>query len=431
MLETPAVGIMGTMDKSEQSNTSKEVGSKVRVGIGAFVGMAVSVAPILIAPFPVLLEPVSRSFGWGRSPMSLAILLATSTATALYPFVGRALDRWGSRAVLVPGFFLFGMAIAALSLSDGSKAEFYALYMIAGALSTLPTGVAIGRILSKTFEARRGMAFGICLGIGGGIGLAITPIVTHWLIEAYGWRAAYLGLGLGPILIGFPVAVFLLGESTARVATNESPSFGDNVADAIRSKDYLVILFGIFILNLVVGGLFGHFVAMGGDAGVSPGRAAAMIGAASMATMVAQLFIGIALDIVKTPRLVLLAFGLILLGAVMIHSISSAGGLFAGIVLVGLGAGSEYGLLPYFLTRYFGLKSFGQLYGLVYAASAVSYGVGPVIMGLAFDRMHSYAVAMWLFEAAVGVALVMMASLSNYKYTTDGRSVETQGAELT
>ena len=108
--------------------------------------MGVSVFPILIAPFPVLLQPVSNEFGWGRSTLSLAILLATAIATLLYPFVGRALDRWGSRAILVPGFLMFGLSICALSLIGRHEPQLYLLYILAGACGTLPTGVAFGRV---------------------------------------------------------------------------------------------------------------------------------------------------------------------------------------------------------------------------------------------------------------------------------------------
>src|SRR5262245_54415698 len=113
---------------------------RARIAVGSFIGMIVSVYPILIMPFSVLLEPVSAEFGWGRSTMSLAILIATSTATVMYPFVGRALDRWGSRAILIPGYLMFGLAILALSRIE-SKPELFICYTIAGALSTLPTGL--------------------------------------------------------------------------------------------------------------------------------------------------------------------------------------------------------------------------------------------------------------------------------------------------
>ncbi len=393
---------------------------RTSVGVGSFVGMMVSVAPILIAPFPVLLQPVSETFRWGRSTMSLAFLLATSTATVLYPLVGRALDRWGSRAILMPGFVMFGLAICGLALISESKPELFALYVLAGALSTLPTGVAFGRAISRVFDSNRGLAFGVCLGVGGGIGSAVIPIYTHCLIESFGWRAAYVGLGLGPLAIGFPAALLFVREPAPKSAECSSTLFGLTLPEAIRTSTFPIVLAGIFILNLVVGGLLGHFVAIASDAHVGAGKAAAMVGVASFATMMGQLVVGVALDRVKSPKLALPTFILVLLGAVLIQNATSAASLFVGVVLVGFGAGSEYGLLPYFLTRLFGLRSFGQIYGVVYGASAVSYGLGTYVMGWTFDHQHSYFAAYVSFESALIVGLGLLATLRRYVYSTNG-----------
>lgn len=397
-------------------------GSSTRIAVGAFIGMIVSVYPILFMPFSVLLQPVSAEFGWGRATMSLAILLTTCTATVLYPFIGRALDRWGSRAILLPGYLVFGVAVAALSLID-AKPHLYILYIIAGASSTLVAGLAFGRAISQAFESRRGLILGICLGVGGGLGAAIMPLYTHWLVENYGWRGAYVGLALCPLIIGFPAVLLLLRESrpaSGSGAAAAEPTYGLTLAEALRTSTYWIIVAGILIINLVVGGLFGHFVAIASDLKIDSGTAASMVASASVATLAGQFVIGVGLDLTKTPRLIFLTFSAMLLGALCIHFAQSSALLFLGILLVGVGSGSEYGLLPYFLTRFFGLRSFGQLYGIIYAASAVAYGVGPFLMGWAFDNLNSYRVAFILFEIVLAIGIALLFFLQRYTYTPQG-----------
>ncbi|MEP7243711.1 MAG: MFS transporter [Gammaproteobacteria bacterium] len=397
---------------------------KSRIAIGSFIGMIVSVYPILFTSFPVLLQPISAEFGWGRSTLSLALLFTTTTATILYPFVGRALDRWGSRAILLPGFLAFGLAISALSLINGSTTQLFLLYILAGACSTLTAGLAFGRALSRAFESNRGLMLGVCLGVGGGLGAAIMPLYTHWLVEAFGWRGAFLGLALAPLLVGVPTVFFLIHESLRSSGAAAALVYGHHLKEALRSANYWIVLAGIFIVNIVVGGLFGHFVAVASDLHVSSGTAASMLSAASVATLIGQFGIGIGLDRVKTPRLAFATFAAILGGALCIHHAHSAGLLFVGVVLIGLGSGSEYGLLPYFLTRLFGLRSFGQLYGIIYAASAVSYGLGPYVMGWTFDNLHSYQLAFIAFELALALGLALLFGLRRYTYSPEGNLMQ-------
>jgi MFS family permease len=196
--------------------------------------------------------------------------------------------------------------------------------------------------------------------------------------------------------------------------------YGHWLREALATYEYWVVIAGIFFINVVVGGLFGHFVAIAGDLAVGSGNAASMVSAASLAMMAGQFAIGITLDLTRTPRLVIVPLATILCGALCIHFAQSPASLFIGIVLVGLGSGSEYGLLPYVLTRLFGLRSFGQLYGIVYAASAVSYGIGPFAMGWTFDHLHSYSRAFMAFEAVLAVSMALLLALKRYNYSPQG-----------
>ena len=55
---------------------------------------------------------------------------------------------------------------------------------------------------------------------------------------------------------------------------------------------------------------------------------------------------------------------------------------FIGTVLCGLGIGAEVDLMAYFVSRYFGLRSFGAIYGLMFALFSLGVGLGPFLMGL-------------------------------------------------
>ena len=139
--------------------------------------------------------------GWGRAEMSTAFMVTYFTSAAMYP-VGPMLDRFGPKRVVVSGLLLFGLSVAALSTLNGSTLQLTILYGLAGALGVLPGSVAYARAISAQFTKRRGLMLGICLGVAGGLGAALTPPLAGWLIENFGWRNAYIVLGSLPVIIG-------------------------------------------------------------------------------------------------------------------------------------------------------------------------------------------------------------------------------------
>jgi len=402
-------------------------GYQARIAMAGFIGMMVSVAPILFSSFPVLLQPVSGEFGWGRGKISFALFAAMASATLLYPVIGALLDRFGSRAILLPGFGLFGLSVIGLSLMNGSTLLMLGLYALAGAMSTMASGVAIARALSRVFFGRRGIMLSLCLGVGGGIGGAAIPLATRFLVDAFGWRGAYLGLGLLPIALGMSAVFFLLHEPAEWGEEPLFRPFGPTAREVRRGPLVWLLLFSIFLTCAAVAGVQAHFIAIATDRGVDPTGAAAMFSAGAIGLMVGQFLIGFALDRMRSPWIIRAVYCVLLLGVVLVHLAGGKAFLLAGIALIGLAAGSEYGLLPYYLTRLFGLRSFGQLYGLVYAAAAVANGLGPVLMGLTFDRFHSYDSAFLVFEVGLTVSVLCGFAIRSFAFTPEGGPMRAAG----
>src|SRR6185437_2300192 len=61
-----------------------------------------------------------------------------------------------------------------------------------------------------------------------------------------------------------------------------------------------------------------------------------------------------------------------------------------GAFLVGLGMGAEVDIIAFLMGRYFGLRSLGSTLGFAFGAFVIAGGLGPLAMGLAFDRTGSY-----------------------------------------
>lgn len=89
---------------------------------------------------------------------------------------------------------------------------------------------------------------------------------------------------------------------------------------------------------------------------------------------------------------------------------SAAGSLPAiGVVLLGLGLGTEIDLIAFLISRYFGQRAFGELYGWFFMIFGLGSSFGRFLGGFVFDAAGSYNPA--LIGAAV--ALVAAAALVN------------------
>jgi cyanate permease len=160
-----------------------------------------------------------------------------------------------------------------------------------------------------------------------------------------------------------------------------------------------------------------HFAAMVTDRGLSFELATGLLSAIAIATLVGQCAAGFLLDAVQSPKIGIPFAASMLAGLVLIEQGHSATTLTAGVALFGLGIGSEYSLLPYYIGRYFGIRAFGQLYGGIYAVASVAGGLGPFVMGRVYEATHSYDAALASLEAGMAVAITCIACLRRYVYT--------------
>jgi MFS family permease len=174
-----------------------------------------------------------------------------------------------------------------------------------------------------------------------------------------------------------------------------------------------------FIVVLTANGPLIHAVALLTDRGISISRATAALSAAGFAMIVGRLLSGYCLDRFFGPHVAVFCVGGAMIGLGLLSS--GYGGIvpIAGIILCGLGMGAEGDIVPYFVSRYFGLRSFGQIYGYLFAVFMIGVGVGPSLMGFSFDHWHSYAPMFIVFEIALLLACIIFLFLGPYQFPAE------------
>src|SRR5208282_2906110 len=131
------------------------------------------------------------------------------------------ITRFGVRQVMLPGVALFALATAGYSFLQSSPiAIVYLIFGISGFIGAAQTPVGYATIIAKWFDLKRGLALGIAMA-GVGLGTALVPQLAGALIANFGWRMAYVGMGIAILILAFiPVALFMRDPSPEDAARN-------------------------------------------------------------------------------------------------------------------------------------------------------------------------------------------------------------------
>ena len=146
--------------------------------------------------------------------------------------------------------------------------------------------------------------------------------------------------------------------------------------------------------------------------------------AAGIALILGRIFSGWCLDRFWGPFVAVVFFLLPMIGIALL--MSGVGGTvpLAGAVLCGLGVGADVDLMAFFVSRYFGMKEYAKLYGVMLALFSLANGVGPALSGLSFDYFHGYTQIFIVYEILLLIACAQFLSLGPYPYPARDVSAE-------
>jgi len=382
----------------------------------AVAGITVSFGSLVIFTFGVFLKPLSDRFGWSRAEISLAFTLTALMVAVFSPFIGRLVDRVGARKVLLPCVAVYGVAFCCLA-SVKTLGGLYAIYVLLGVVGNGTTQLCYARVISAWFDRRRGLALATMMaGVGAGA-IGIPPLAT-WLIETRGLHQAYLLLGASIFVLGMiPAALWLRETPPNSGRTNPEVStlkIGVGGAQAVRMPVFWFLLAGFFLFSVSVNGSVAHLIPILTDRGIASATAALAASTLGVLTLCGRLLTGVLLDRFFGSRVAGIFFGIAAVGVAILSQAREIATAFLGAALIGLGMGAEADVMPYLISRYFGLASFSEIYGYAFTAYALAGALGPLLMGWSFDRFHSYSTALLYLAAAMFTGAAVLASLPRY-----------------
>lgn len=388
--------------------------SPATIVAGCTIGNAVSLTPAIHTTFGTFLVPLSATFGWSRASISGVLSLVAVAGMLLYPVAGRFADRHGARGILIAGNLLLGAAIAGLGLADGDIVHFYLAFALVAIAGALPSTPVLSKVVSDWFDRRRGTMLGISAGFGNGIGGTAMPIAAAVLLSAFGWRWAYAGIGAIVVIVGLPAFLLLVRDaprhdaSTSRAADAPADA-GLSLREAAETRAFWLVLVAIASGAGCLTAVFSHIVPILGDRGIGLASATAVLSTFALVTAAWQVAMGTLLDRIATPRIAGPMALAAVAGLALVELGAGTPALIGGGVLLGIGLGTQYGALPFFVARYFGVRHFGAIVGAMYSAVALAQGLTPVLLDHAFDVQGTYRFAVAVVGACLtGGALLLL-----------------------
>jgi MFS family permease len=399
---------------------------KLKIAGGMLIGQSFGTSILPYTAMMLMQGPLTQQFGWTSQQFGWGgFCLFFFGALSLWP-LGRLIDKWGARPVLLIGTIAVGLVTLAMAFQSNSLFQFYALYALLGITGS--TGNAYTKITAALFTQHRGKAMAI-LTAETTVARAFIPMFISWLMLTYGWETMYIVFAC-MIFACVPVLFVTIEEPGQRgIAFRRAPAAppppkidfpGMTIRDALRDGVFWLTTLSAFIGLFIFNGMFPHvFPALMGR-GFDQTTLVELQFPAILLASLGALIGGWAADRFQTAKIAVPICIVAAVGSYFMLVVTPANG---GVWLLGtvmiVGALTFTALFPmgqYFATRFFGLNSLAEIIGVQFMFTNLVAGLGAPFFGWIFDETKSFDL-MFIIAAVLHVVQgAIFLILPKYRY---------------
>ena len=376
------------------------------------LGCAAGAGVVSSYVFGMFVKAIAAEYDWGRSEATLSITCFYIASGIGSVVLGSILSRRPLRTVTAVFVALFAALIATVALLPSSIPLFCLIFALIGFFGAAATPMPYAIAIAGWFDRNRGLALAIAVS-GTGISAIFMSTYANWLMERYGWRGGYVGVGL---LVGVVALTGLLfffrAPPVQQLPNDKAASFGDLY---LRDRTFWLIAGPILMISIALTGMITSLAPMLTDQGLSMAQAAGLLGLIGGASWVSRLTVGLLLDRAHVRWIGAVIFTLIAIGVALIATGNETARI-AGVILVGLGMGSEADLVTYCVSRYYGPRALARALGAVWVFWAWGAGIGVLIGSMAYDLTGTYDAALFMFVVLGITSAAVIARLGGYRF---------------
>ena len=346
---------------------------------------------------------------------SLIFALARAEGSIAGPIVGRLVDKFGARSMIISGGLLASLGFMLLHWIDN---YWVSVIIFVGVVSTGKSaglGQTLLSAVNRWFIKRRALAMSICItGFSSG-GAVLLPLITKG-VHTIGWRDVMLYSGLFMLIIVIPLgrvvrhspeSMGLEPDGEASAGNHELTNTGTEpvpidsphdflVREALRTREYWILFAGSVMRITLWGAISVHGVEMMVWHGMAREAAGFMFSLMFLLSIPTRLIAGYFGD--KLPLQPFLCMGMVAAAMACVSLLFLGGDLGVVIFVILMAVEQGCSTLNWVaLGNYFGRRSFATLMGIMSTCFNIGMLISPIYAGVLFDRTHTYTVVLFTF----------------------------------
>ena len=372
--------------------------------------------------FTAILEPIVEEFGWSYAQVSIAVSLRGLEVAILAPLMGFLVDRWGPRWLILGGGLFVCAGFIALSYVS-SLPMFYGAFILVAIGAGAFTQTVLITAVTNWFHKKVGLATGIAVS-GFGLGGLMVPLVTV-LIDALQWRMAMLVVGLGVIVVTWPLSLLIRHhpeqygyqpdgtikdkENEEKLIQKENQAIETGAMSSIRNRAFFNLSIASMCQVFAVSAVVTHIMPYFSSLGISRSFSSLIALVLPLMSIGGRLGGGWLADRFGNKPIFIASFILSTLGLLFLAYVNTGKAwlMVSFLIALGFGWGSGVTVRLSLIREYFGTHRFGTILGFVSGVMMIGNMAGAPVAGWVFDTWGSYQGA-WLGFCCVTIAALFM-----------------------
>jgi MFS family permease len=400
------------MDKSVKGASSTTSGGVV--AIAALIGVFAT-TPGQTVGVSAFIDPIASDLGLDRAHVLVLYSLGTFLGILTAPFIGRLVDRFGPRRMIVPTVAAVAAACGVMSLArDAWSLGLGFVVLRAAAIAGL--SLVTMQMVNLWFDLFRGRVTALAM-MGLALGGLVIPPLIEPIIQGDGWRTAYIALAVGVLAVMLPVglafyrnrpeehgAVRDFGRASPGAAA--MPAISLTLAESVRTNAFWYFSALTVLSNGVGTALMLDHVRAMAEAGLARDNAIGLLGAMTTTQAIATLGSGALIDRFGARPVGLLGLSLLSFSVACLWTNPALGGGLAYTVTLGAMIGTLQIVYSAGLAESFGLKYLGTIRGTLFVIGVSGAAAGP--LAFLWSPVAAYSIFLGITIVAATLGLVGM-----------------------
>lgn len=383
---------------------------------GAFIALFITYGARY--SFGVFVKPMFVEYDWPMTIISMAASINLLAYATMGILAGWLLDKLAPRWIMTIGTVVTTGGLVAASFAKTPLALYLSYGVLCGIGFAGSGAVASNAAVGKWFLRKRGLAMGIAT-TGIGLGTLVVAPLAGYIVQHYGWRIGFLVIALMTFVIGILTSQIFMGRTGPReygllpdgagpdTCTRMLPAAGDCAEVVslkpvlIDSRFWLLAVCNVAAVMTVMMTLV-HQIAYAVNNRIDKVEAAAALGIVGLSGSLGRFFFGWLSDRVPDAKYAAaLGFFLMAVGMYFLYLARKVTMLYVFALVFGFGYGALAPVMPYLISDRFGPHVLGTAYGLlIFFATGIGGGIGPLLGGIIFDQTGSYGIG-WIVSMIV------------------------------